>query len=85
MKAFKQFYRWFVILNVVMYLAYLVLVLAHLPSDVLHFCGVVLFVFMAALLLSSVILLFSDRRLAVRGFLVFGAECVVSFFLPAFL
>lgn len=85
MKAFKRLYRWFVIINVVMYLAYLVVVLAHSSSGVFHLCSIIVAVFMAALLAASLFLLFFDRRLAVRGFLVFVAECVASFFLPAFL
>jgi hypothetical protein len=85
MKAFKQFYGWFVIFSVVIYLAYLVAVLAHLPSDMFHFCSFIVAAFMAVLLSASVFLLFFDRRLAVKGLLVFLAECVASFFLPAFL
>ena len=50
MKAFKQFYGWFVIFSVVIYLAYLVAVLAHLPSDMFHFCSFIVAAFMAVLL-----------------------------------
>jgi hypothetical protein len=83
MKVLKQLFKCTVVGNLVVYFAFVFIMLAFSPSrDVSHRCGAVVIACMAALLLLSVIVLFFDRRAAVRGFLVLLLGFIIGILFP---